>query len=98
MSQPDPIFDLKSVIRQDALMRRDALPAPERARAAEAIAARAFPLAIEPGQIVSGFSPLKSEINPIPLMRKLADRGIQLALPVVAGKCNPLIMRAWRFG
>ena len=79
-------------------MRRDALPAAERAKAAEAIAARAFPLAIEPGQIVSGFSPLKTEINPIPLMRKLADRGIQLALPVVAGKGKPLIMRAWRFG
>jgi 5-formyltetrahydrofolate cyclo-ligase len=94
----DSISDLKSVIRKDALMRRDALPAPERAKAAEAIAARAFPLAIEPGQIVSGFSPLKTEINPIPLMRKLADAGAQLALPVVAGKGKPLIMRAWRFG
>jgi 5-formyltetrahydrofolate cyclo-ligase len=98
MSQPDSISDLKSIIRKDALLRRDALPAAERARAAEAIAARAFPLAIEPGQIVSGFSPLKTEINPIPLMRKLADSGAQLALPVVAGKGKPLIMRAWRFG
>jgi 5-formyltetrahydrofolate cyclo-ligase len=98
MSQPDSISDLKSIIRKDALLRRDALPAAERAKAAEAIAARAFPLAIEPGQIVSGFSPLKTEINPIPLMRKLADAGAQLALPVVAGKGKPLIMRAWRFG
>jgi 5-formyltetrahydrofolate cyclo-ligase len=94
----DSISELKSVVRKDALMRRDALPAPERAKAAEAIAARAFPLAIEPGQIVSGFSPLKTEINPIPLMRKLADAGAQLALPVVAGKGKPLVMRAWRFG
>jgi 5-formyltetrahydrofolate cyclo-ligase len=98
MSQPDSISELKSIIRKDALLRRDALPAAERAKAAEAIAARAFPLAIEPGQIVSGFSPLKTEINPIPLMRKLADSGAQLALPVVAGKGKPLIMRAWRFG
>jgi 5-formyltetrahydrofolate cyclo-ligase len=98
MSQPDSISDLKSIIRKDALLRRDALPATERARAAEAIAARAFPLAIEPGQIVSGFSPLKTEINPIPLMRRLADAGAHLALPVVAGKGKPLIMRAWRFG
>jgi len=98
MSQPDSISELKSIIRSDAILRRDALPAPERAKAAEAIAARAFPLAIEPGQIVSGFSPLRTEINPIPLMRKLADRGVQLALPVVAGKGQPLIMRAWRFG
>ncbi|MEA2877188.1 MAG: 5-formyltetrahydrofolate cyclo-ligase [Hyphomicrobiales bacterium] len=94
----DSISDLKSIIRKDALLRRDALPARERAKAAEAIAARAFPIAIEPGQIVSGFSPLKTEINPIPLMRKLADAGALLALPVVAGKGKPLIMRAWRFG
>ena len=98
MSQPDSISDLKSIIRKDAILRRDALPAAKRARAAEAIAARAFPLSIEPGQIVSGFSPLKTEINPIPLMRRLADAGAQLALPVVAGKGKPLIMRAWRFG
>ena len=98
MSQPDSLSELKSIIRKDALLRRDALPAAERAKAAEAIAARAFPVAIEPGQIVSGFSPLKTEINPIPLMRKLADAGAQLALPVVAGKGKPLIMRAWCFG
>jgi len=95
---PDSISELKSIIRKDALMRRDALPAAERAKAAETIAARAFPLAIEPDQIVSGFSPLKTEINPIPLMRRLSDGGAQLALPVVAGKGKPLTMRAWRFG
>ena len=94
----DSISELKSVIRKDALMRRDALPAAERAQAAEALAARAFPIAVKPGTIVSGFSPLKTEINPIPLMRKLAGAGAQLALPVVAGKGKPLIMRAWDFG
>ena len=42
--------------------------------------------------------PLKTEINPLPLMRKLADAGAQLALPVVAGRGKPLIMRAFAFG
>lgn len=98
MSQSDSISELKSVIRKDAIMRRDALPAAERAKAAETIAGRVFPLTIKPGMIVSGFSPLKSEINPVPLMRKLADAGAQLALPVVAGRGKPLIMRAWSFG
>jgi 5-formyltetrahydrofolate cyclo-ligase len=42
--------------------------------------------------------PLKSEISPIPLMRRLADAGAQLALPVVAGRGRPLIMRAFAFG
>ena len=31
-------------------------------------------------------------------MRKLADAGAQLALPVVAGRGKPLIMRAYAFG
>jgi 5-formyltetrahydrofolate cyclo-ligase len=92
------IDDLKKTIRRDAVARRDGLPAADRAKAAETIAARPFPIAIKPGMVVSGFSSLKSEINPVPLMRKLADQGAQLALPVVAGKGQPLIMRAWSFG
>src|SRR2546423_4558515 len=88
----------KVILRREARARRDALPPAERARAAEIIAARAFPVAVAAGTIVSGFSPMKSEINPLPLMRKLADAGAQLALPVVAGKGKPLTMRAWSFG
>jgi 5-formyltetrahydrofolate cyclo-ligase len=95
---PDSIDELKETIRRDAVARRDALPAADRAAAAAIIAGRRFPLAIAPGMIVSGFSPLKSEINPVPLMRKLSDAGAGLALPVVAGKGKPLIMRAWAFG
>ena len=98
MSPSDSISELKSVIRKDALMRRDSLPAAERAKAAETIAARAFPLAIMPGTIVSGFMPLKTEINPLPLLRKLAEQGAQLALPAIDGRGKPLIMRAFAFG
>ena len=94
----DAVSDLKSIVRRDALMRRDAIPAAERTQGAEAIAARAFPLAIKPGTIVSGFMPLKTEINPLPLMRKLGERGAHLALPAIAGRGKPLIMRAFTFG
>jgi 5-formyltetrahydrofolate cyclo-ligase len=90
--------DLKAALRRQALARRDALPAAVRVQAAEAIAARGFPVAVAPGAIVAGFMPMKSEINPLPLMRKLAAAGARLALPVVAGKGQPLIMRAWDFG
>jgi 5-formyltetrahydrofolate cyclo-ligase len=41
---------------------------------------------------------MRSEINPVPLMRKLADAGATLALPAIAGRGKPLIMRAWTFG
>ena len=89
---------IKAELRREALVRRDALPAAERAQAAETIAARTFPVAVKSGTIVAGFMPMKSEINPLPLMRKLAAVGARLALPVVAGKGQPLIMRAWDFG
>ena len=95
---PATVDSLKTQIRRDAVARRDALPAPERAAAAATIAARPLPVAIAPGAIVSGFSPLKSEINPVPLMRAFADAGAGLALPVVAGRGKPLIMRSWTFG
>jgi 5-formyltetrahydrofolate cyclo-ligase len=53
---------------------------------------------VKPDMIVSGYSPMKSEFNPVPLMRKLADAGARLALPVTPKRGNPLIMRAWAFG
>jgi 5-formyltetrahydrofolate cyclo-ligase len=88
----------KARLRRETLARRDALPAVERLAGAETIAARAFPLKIVPGAIISGFMPLKTEINPLPLLRKLADAGAKLALPAIAGRDKPLIMRAYAFG
>ena len=90
--------DRKAELRRAALARRDALPPTERAQAAETIAARAFPLAVAGGVVVSGYMPMRSEINPLPLLRRLAEAGARLALPVVAGPGKPLIMRAWSFG
>ena len=89
---------LKAVLRRAATARRDALPPAERMAAALAIAEQGLPVEVTPGIVVSGFSPLKSEISPLPLLRRLADAGASLALPVVAGRGQPLIMRAWSFG
>ena len=94
----EPISDLKAKLRTAATAHRDAIPADTRQAAAEAIAASDFPLAIGPGTIVSGFMPLGSEINPLPLMKKLAAQGAHLALPVVAARGQPLTMRAWAWG
>ena len=95
---PDPMLALKSQLREAALARRDEMPAEARAAAGEAIAARALPVAVSPGMIVSGFMPIRSELNPLPLLRRFADAGAELALPAVAGRGRPLIMRAWSFG
>jgi 5-formyltetrahydrofolate cyclo-ligase len=98
MTTATPIDQLKADLRKSVFARRDALPPAERQAAAEAIAARPFPLTLKPGVIVSGFSPIRTEINPLPLLRKLAAAGARLALPVIAGKGKPLLMRAYAFG
>jgi 5-formyltetrahydrofolate cyclo-ligase len=88
----------KADLRKAALARREALPAGERQAAAEILAAHPFPLPITPGTTVSGYMPLKGELNPLPLMRSLAAAGAALALPVVVGRGRPLIMRSYAFG
>jgi 5-formyltetrahydrofolate cyclo-ligase len=98
MSDLTETQQVKAQLRAAALALRDALPAAVRAAAAAAIAGRAFPVKIAAGMIVAGFSPMKTEINPIPLLRKLADAGASLALPAIAGRGHPLIMRTWNFG
>ena len=97
-SDTHPLDQRKAALRAAALARRDAIPAAERQAAADTIAARPFPLPVAAGAVVSGFMPLKSEINPLPLLRRLADAGAKLALPVVSGRGKPLIMRAYAFG
>ena len=74
------------------------MPAAERQAAAETLAARGLPVAVTAGMTVSGFMPMKTEINPLPLMRKLAGDGAKLALPCIDARGKPLIMRAYAFG
>jgi 5-formyltetrahydrofolate cyclo-ligase len=97
-SKLQTVEDTKAQLRAVLQARRDALPADERQAAAQTIAARTFPLAIMQGTIVSGFMPLKSEFDPLPLMHRLAAVGASLALPAIAGRGKPLIMRAWQWG
>jgi len=95
----DPtIIDAKAGLRREAFAHRDTLPPELRQAAAATIAGRDFPVEIRPGAFVSGFSPIGNEINPLPLMRRLADDGARLALPVVIGRGRALVFRAWAFG
>jgi 5-formyltetrahydrofolate cyclo-ligase len=48
--------------------------------------------------VVSGFWPMKDELDIRPLMFELFNEGCELALPVVVGKGQPLVFRAWRPG
>jgi 5-formyltetrahydrofolate cyclo-ligase len=85
----------KATLRAAALAKRDALSDNKRTAAANAIAKRGLPMAIAPGIIISGYSPIRSEINPMPLLRALAAQGARLALPAVMARGKSLAFRAW---
>jgi 5-formyltetrahydrofolate cyclo-ligase len=88
----------KGDLRTAALARRDALSDERRAAAAEAITARGLPIDIKPATVVAGYSPIRNEIDPAPLMRMLEAKGAQLALPAITARGKTLIFRAWSPG
>jgi 5-formyltetrahydrofolate cyclo-ligase len=85
----------KADLRAAALAKRDALSDEQRADAAQALAKRKLPFEIAPGMVVSGYSPIRNEIDPAPWMRKLAVGGAKLALPAVLARGKSLVFRAW---
>lgn len=85
----------KAELRAAALAKREALSDKKRIAAAQALAKRGLPIETAPGMIVSGYSPIRSEIDPFPLMRKLAGQGVRLALPAVMARGKSLAFRTW---
>ncbi len=94
MSAP-PTDQSKADLRAAALASRDALSPEQRSVAAEAIATRGLPFEFMRGTTVSGYAPIRSEIDPTPLMRALAAQGARLALPAVMARGKSLAFRAW---
>jgi 5-formyltetrahydrofolate cyclo-ligase len=85
----------KGDLRKIALDARDAMDVAARTTASEKLAARGLPFEIAPGAIVSGYSPIRSELDPAPLMRALVAQGAKLALPAVMARGKSLVFRAW---
>lgn len=87
----------KAALRAAALARRDALDPGWRAEASRRIAERALAVPdLLDASPVSGFWPIRSEVDPRPLLRALHERGRALALPMVA---DPhLLFRTWTPG
>lgn len=85
----------KGDLRKIALDARDALSGETRAAASEKLATRGLSFEIAAGAVVSGYSPIRSELDPAPLMRKLASQGARLALPAVLARGKSLAFRAW---
>ena len=88
---------LKAQLRAEALARRDAL-SPEVRAAGSLAAARTIAAIPELAQapLVGAFWPIRSEIDPRPLMERLFARGQRVALPKVTKQ--GLVFREWRAG
>ncbi len=98
MTESAVIDQNKNMLRTAALVRRDALNDLAREAAAQRFAAFADIFDITPSTVVAGYMPMRNEADPLPLMRALAARGAQLALPAVLARDAPLIFRVWREG
>lgn len=77
------ISTLKKQLRNEALSRRDALAVDYRIEAAMRLAEFAPDIAIEPGAAVSGFWPIRSEMDIRPLMFALRADSARLCLPAI---------------
>lgn len=79
--------EIKRQLRKEALARRDRLDPFWREEASMEMAETARDLlGVEPGAIVSGFWPMRSEVDVRPLMFALRERGARLCLPAILDK------------
>src|SRR3978361_794508 len=90
-----PTSPSKADLRAAALAARDALSGDLRAAAAQTVARRGLPLEIRAGAVVAGYSPIRSELDPVALMQALAARGARLALPAIAPRGQALTVHVW---
>ena len=94
---PSPTRSLKTDLRRAALARRDALDPEARAAGSLAAAAAVAAIPLLAGQpIVGAFWPIRTEIDPRPLIERLFARGQRVALPKVTP--DGLVFREWRAG
>ncbi|MQB42043.1 5-formyltetrahydrofolate cyclo-ligase [Rhizobium sp. ICMP 5592] len=79
--------ELKARYRNERLAARDAIPPDERIEKGLAMLAHAGDaIDLQPGEIVSGFLPIRSEADIRPLMARLRERGARLCVPVILDK------------
>ncbi len=91
------LIDTKRALRADMAARRQSLGESMRRAAAASLRDLFFLEApIRLPAVVSGFWPIRDEIDVRPLMDALVDAGAQLVLPVVQGRGQRLLFRAWR--
>jgi 5-formyltetrahydrofolate cyclo-ligase len=74
---------LKKALRRQVLARRDALDPQWRIEASLAMAEAMGSIDFDPGTVVSGFWPIRTEADIRPAMFAMRERGARLSLPIV---------------
>ncbi len=93
------LAEQKRIARSAAAKARASAHAKAGDAAGLALAKRGLPCDHRMGRrVASGFQPYKSEISVLPLLAKLLADGWVTAMPVVVGKGEPLVFRAWAPG
>jgi 5-formyltetrahydrofolate cyclo-ligase len=93
------LIDRKRALRAAMLIRRQGLDEDQRHDAAAGLLdIYQLECPVEVPAVVSGFWPIKDEIDIRPLMTHLHGEGCRLALPVVHGRGQRLSFRAWQPG
>lgn len=93
------LWEAKRRLREESTERRRRAGAAAGSGAAERLADHflaAVPLLASAA--VSGYWPMRDEIDPRPLMRRLHERGHRCGLPVVVARGEALVFRAWAPG
>lgn len=85
----------KARLRGERLAARDALTTAERRQKSQSITAHgASGIPFAPGTVISGFMPIRSEVDTRSLMEALRTRGGRLVLPVVLDR-ETIVFRAF---
>ena len=95
---PLVIDEAKVSLRRQAADTRDRL-AEQADSAAEALVSQAdrFMSCFSP-QIVAGYWPVRTELNILPFLAALQDRGVRLCLPITGAAGTALSFHAWDYG
>ncbi|MEM7506459.1 MAG: 5-formyltetrahydrofolate cyclo-ligase [Pseudomonadota bacterium] len=91
----DALSDRKAALRKAAFARRKTAHAatPDAGqRAAEHLLASRF---LTGAAVVSAYCPIRTEIDPMPLMRRLSAAGHRICVPVIQGEGLALQFREW---
>lgn len=78
---------IKKNLRFQALARRDALPLDWRVEQSLYVAdVGSHEIPVLPGEVISGFMPMRSEVDVRPLMAAFAEKGARICVPAILDK------------